>query len=106
MMHNRNDRDHPTIIKVPQYKRTLTTAFGGPDIDQETLSKQPKIEPVDDYKLSLNKLYKVNAKVSPKYVCVECNYGCDTHPKMKHHLYRHRPQQYKCPYCDHRKYPR
>ena len=98
-------KDQPTIIKVPQFKRTLTSVSDGSDVKRNNSQKRRKTG-TEEYKLSLNKLYKVNPSGSPKYICVECDYGCDTHPKMKHHLYRHRPQQYKCPYCDHRKYPR
>ena len=99
-----------TIIKVPQYKRSLTTVAvnpvssvdGKPKIVKEASGSFGEI----DYKLSLNKLYRLNPNGTPKYLCNECPYACDTHPKMKHHLYRHKPQRYKCPYCNHKKYPR
>ncbi|XP_053376212.1 uncharacterized protein LOC128547429 isoform X2 [Mercenaria mercenaria] len=102
------EKRHQTIIKVPQFKRSITSASY--DAGQSSVEiKRPKVESdiqSVEYKLSLNKLYRINPTGSPKFMCALCSYACDTHPKMKHHLYRHRPQKYKCPYCDHRKYPR
>ena len=103
------NQHHQTIIKVPQFKRSITSASY--DVGRNSAEiKRPKLEAetiqAEEYKLSLNKLYRVNPTGSPKFMCAMCSYACDTHPKMKHHLYRHRPQKYKCPYCDHRKYPR
>lgn len=98
-----------TIIKVPQFKRTLTT---GAEVSISVNPKMKDVKPTqisevgDNCKMSLNKLYRYNPHGTPKYLCNECPYACDTHPKMKHHLYRHKPQRYKCPYCNHRKYPR
>jgi rubrerythrin len=100
---------HQMIIKVPQYKRSITSVSYDSSRSSAEI-KRPKLEAetiqAEEYKLSLNKLYRVNPTGSPKFMCAMCSYACDTHPKMKHHLYRHRPQKYKCPYCDHRKYPR
>ena len=99
-----------TIIKVPQYKRTLTSVgvnavpvLGG---KMKNVGQGSGDFGDNEGKMSLNKLYRYNPKGTPKYMCNECPYACDTHPKMKHHLYRHKPQRYKCPYCNHRKYPR
>ncbi|KAH3882950.1 uncharacterized protein LOC127833072 [Dreissena polymorpha] len=102
-----DDDDKPVqpIIKVPQFKRSILLN----ELTSESEPKKIKLEESESpvsYKLSLNKLYRINPSGSPKFLCVMCSYACDTHPKMKHHLYRHRPQKYKCPYCDHRKYPR
>jgi len=90
------------IIKVPKFKRSLVS----PSTVTQTVPTDDPDSNLSVYKLSLNKLYRVNPTGSPKFMCGMCSYTCDTHPKMKHHLYRHRPQKYKCPYCDHRKYPR
>ncbi|KAL3857655.1 hypothetical protein ACJMK2_012302 [Sinanodonta woodiana] len=92
-----------TIIKVPQFKITLS-----PPVPKQTAKRRPvaKVKSQDGYVMSTNKLYRFNREGNPKFVCVLCPYGADTHPKMKHHLYRHRPQRFKCPYCSHRKYPR
>ena len=99
-----------TIIKVPEYKRTLTTFVPSriPNIDARVrdIREACVSQNEGEHKLSINKLYRYNPKGSPKYLCIKCPYACDTHPKMKHHLYRHKPQRYKCPYCNHRKYPR
>ncbi|KAK3598969.1 hypothetical protein CHS0354_024641 [Potamilus streckersoni] len=92
-----------TIIKVPQFKRTLPPSVPKPAIKRHPVAK---VKSQDGYVMSTNKLYRFNREGNPKFVCVLCPYGADTHPKMKHHLYRHRPQRYKCPYCSHRKYPR
>ena len=105
-------KPHQTMLKVPQYKRTLTTVANNPGYDSDVKSRSTKRESGDQgeadlhYKMSINKLYRLNPKGTPKYLCNECPYATDTHPKMKHHLYRHKPQRYKCPYCNHRKYPR
>lgn len=102
------EKSHQMIIKVPEFKRSITSvSFENSQSPEE--AKRLKVEPDApgvEYKLSLNKLYRINPTGSPKFMCALCSYACDTHPKMKHHLYRHRPQKYKCPYCDHRKYPR
>ncbi|KAL4224307.1 hypothetical protein ACF0H5_017762 [Mactra antiquata] len=108
MVANQNeDKSHQTIIKVPQFKRSFgADAFTDHLQTKDGTIPTGNVAPGVEYKLSLNKLYRVNPLGSPKFMCALCPYACDTHPKMKHHLYRHRPQKYKCPYCDHRKYPR
>ena len=107
---NNIDLKPQTIIKVPEYKRTLTTFVPSqiPDIDEqvESLKEACASQNNNEHKLSINKMYRYNPKGSPKYLCIKCPYACDTHPKMKHHLYRHKPQRYKCSYCNFRKYPR
>ena len=98
------------IIKVPEFKRTFTTVvpnrIPNVDADMRVMKEAAVSQNENGHKMSINKLYRCNPKGTPKYMCNQCPYACDTHPKMKHHLYRHKPQRYKCPYCNHRKYPR
>ena len=98
------------ILKVPEFKRTLTTVVQNriTNVDAKMMIKKETVvsQNENDYKMSINKLYQCNPKGTPKYMCNQCQYACDTLPKMKHHQFRHKPQRYKCPYCNYRKYPR
>ncbi|XP_069115392.1 uncharacterized protein [Argopecten irradians] len=52
------------------------------------------------------RLFNQSGGKQPIFKCKKCRFEADTKKKMVDHVYGHFPQIYKCPFCNHTRYPR
>ncbi|XP_060073807.1 uncharacterized protein LOC132553568 [Ylistrum balloti] len=64
---------------------------------------------VEDFKKVRNgpkRLYKEFGGKRTVFKCIECPFESNKKQEMTFHVYKHLPQFYKCPFCNHTGYPR
>ena len=57
-----------------------------------------------EYRSSIPRVRDVSAEQqpTPAYVCIECDYTCNTKASLRRHMRTHQPAEHKCLTCDKR----